>query len=318
MKLSKIVAYLNLLESLQVHEEAGQGLRRLAAVLHVVTNHEVQVNTCSKNLEQNFAEIKNAIDNFDVTLSQIKQHLIQMLHEQEPAYLAESFRLFDQEMQHDSIQHILNRKLYSRRGIDNSSDIALSFRLKNLTAWNYAGMIIGPGTETFIEDMVPLDPLYVVDTHQELIDPSVRRFTPDYQRRLRQYVINDRVPGPIFKDLPDNQFGVIFAYNYFNYRPIEIVRRYIQEIASKLRPGGSFIMTYNNCDQEHGVALAEQYCMCYTPGRLVCNAADAAGLDLVSKHDGPGDVSWIEFARPGKLESLRGGQSLAKIIAIPQ
>jgi SAM-dependent methyltransferase len=318
MKLSEIVAYLNLLDSLSVHQEAEESTRRLAAVLHVVLNHAVQVNACSQDLEQNFAAVKTALDNFDTTLGQIKQRLAQMLHELEPAYLAESFRLFDQEMRHDSIQHILNRKLYARRGIDNSSDIALSFRLKNLTAWNYAGMIIGPGTETFIEDMVPLDPLYVVDTHQELIDPSVRRFTPEYQRRLRQYVVNDRGSGTIFNDLPDNQFGVIFAYNYFNYRPIEIICRYIQEIATKLKPGGSFIMTYNNCDQEHGVALAEQYCMCYTPGRLVCNAADAAGLDLVSKHDGPGDVSWIEFARPGKLESLRGGQSLAKIIAIPQ
>lgn len=318
MKLSEIVAYLNLLNSLDVQVEAEDSTRRLAAVLHTVVNHAVQVDTCRQDLKCNFDAVKLGLDNFKCTLDRIKQRLTQMLYEQEPAYLTNSYRLFDQEMRHDSIQHILNRKLYSRRGIDNTSDIALSFRLKNLTAWNYSGMIIGPGAETFIEDMVSLDPLYVVDTHQELIDPSVRRFDPGYQRRLRQYVVNDRGHGPILNDLPNDQFSVIFAYNYFNYRPIEIIRRYIQEIATKLRPGGSFIMTYNNCDQEHGVALAEQHCMCYTPGRLVCDAAEAAGIDLVSKHDGPGDVSWIEFVRPGKLESLRGGQSLAKIIAIPQ
>ena len=43
MKLSEIVAYLNLLESLQVHEEASEATRKLAAVLHVVVNHAVQI-----------------------------------------------------------------------------------------------------------------------------------------------------------------------------------------------------------------------------------------------------------------------------------
>jgi SAM-dependent methyltransferase len=179
-------------------------------------------------------------------------------------------------------------------------------------------MIIGPRTESFIEDMVPMDPLYLVDTHQDLLDPAVRNFTPDYQRRLRQYVVNDYVPRSILNEIPGGQFGVIFAYNYFNYRPMEVIRRYIQEIASKLRPGGTFIMTYNNCDRAHGIGLAERSWMCYTPKRLIVEAAINSGLELVSAADEPGDLSWIEFVRPGDIETLRGGQSLAKIIAIPQ
>jgi hypothetical protein len=314
MKLSEIVAYLNLLESLQVHDQASEATRRLAAVLHVVANHIVQVNTCSQDLEHNFDSVKTALDDFDATLTQIKQQLSQMLHEQEPSYLAESFRLFDQEMRHDSAQHILSRRL----GINDDSRLALQYRLKNLTDWRLPGMIIGPRTETFIEDMVPMDPLYVVDTHQDLLDPAVRSFTPDYQRRLRQYVVNDFVPGAILNEIPGSQFGVIFAYNYFNYRPMEVICRYIQEIFSKLRPGGTFIMTYNNCDCAHGIGLAERSWMCYTPKRLIVAAAEESGLELVSATDEPGDLSWIEFVRPGEIETLRGGQSLAKIIAIPQ
>ena len=314
MKLSEIVAYLNLLDSLSVHQEVAESTRRLAAVLHVVANHVVQVDTGSQDLEQNFNAVKLGLDDFESTLAQIKQRLEQMLHQKESTYLAESYRLFDLEMRHDSAQHILSRKLV----IDNESRVALQYRLKNLTDWRLPGMIIGPRTETFIEDMVPMDPLYLVDTHQDLLDPAVRSFTPEYQRRLRQYVVNDYVPGAILNDIPGNQFGVIFAYNYFNYRPMEVIVRYLQEIASKLRPGGSFIMTYNNCDRAHGVALSERSWMCYTPQRLVVAAAEAAGLELVSATDEPGDLNWIEFVRPGKIETLRGGQSLAKIIAIPQ
>jgi hypothetical protein len=314
MKLSEIVAYLNLLDSLSVHQEAAESTRRLAAVLHVIVNHAVQVDSCSQDLEQTVDSVKLSLDNFERVLDRIKQRLTQLLYEQEPAYLTESYRLFDQEMRHDSPQYILSRRL----GVDDNSRVALQYKLKNLTDWRLPGMIIGPRTETFIEDMVPMDPLYVVDTHQELLDPAVRSFTPDYQRRLRQYVVNDYVPGPILNDIPGGQFGVIFAYNYFNYRPMEVIRRYIQEIASKLRPGGSFIMTYNNCDRAHGIGLAERSWMCYTPQRLIVAAAIDAGLELASATDDPGDLSWIEFVRPGDIETLRGGQSLAKIIAIPQ
>jgi len=314
MKLSEIVAYLNLLDTLDVRNEAAEATRRLAAVLHAVTNHVLQVDTCSQDLEQNFDSVKFGLEDFERTLDRIKQRLVQMLHEREPEYLVESYRLFDQEMRHDRPQYILSRKLE----IDNRSRVALQYRLKNLTDWRLPGMIIGPRTETFIEDMVPMDPLYVVDTHQELLDTAVKNFTPDYQRRLRQYVVNDYVPKAILNEIPGGQFGVIFAYNYFNYRPMEVIRRYLQEIASKLRPGGSFVMTYNNCDRAHGIGLAERSWMCYTPQRLIVKAAADAGLKLVSAADEPGDVSWIEFVRPGDIETLRGGQSLAKIIAIPQ
>jgi SAM-dependent methyltransferase len=314
MKLSEIVSYLNLLDSLSVHDEAAESTRRLAAVLHVVVNHALQIDNCSPSLQQNFNTVCQALDDFEHTLGRIRQRLEQLLHEQEPTYLAESFRLFDQEMRNDSPEYILSRQLIA----NDESRMILQYRLKNLTDWRFPGMIIGPRTDTFIEDMVPLDPLYVVDTHADLLDPAVRRFAPDYQRRLRQYIVDDYSTAPILNELPGGQFGVIFAYNYFNYRPMEIIRRYIREIASKLRPGGSFIMTYNNCDNSHGIGLAERYWMCYTPKRLIMQAAADVGLEFVSNTDSPPDLSWIEFVRPGDLETYRGGQTLAKIIAIPQ
>lgn len=315
MKLSEIVAYLNLLDTLDVQDEAVEATRRLAAVLHVVSNHAVQVNTCSQDLEQCFDSVKSGLDEFESVLGQIKQRLTQLVHEHEPAYLTESYRLFDQEMRHDSPQYILTRRL---GGVDALAREKLEYRLKNLTDWRLPGLIIGPRTENFIEHMVPMDPLYVVDTHEDLLSPAVRGFHPDYQRRLRQYVVNEYVPRPILNELPGGQFGVVFAYNYFNYRPMEVIRRYIQEIASKLRPGGSFIMTYNNCDRAHGIGLVERHWMCYTPKRLIVESAVESGLELVSAADEAGDLSWIEFVRPGEIETLRGGQSLAKIIAIPQ
>ena len=74
-------------------------------------------------------------------------------------------------------------------------------------------------------------------------------------------------------------------------------------------------MTYNNCDLANGVIRAEHCWMLYTPRRLIEKHAVDLGFELVTAHDGKGDVSWLELKKPGDLASLRGGQTLAKILA---
>jgi SAM-dependent methyltransferase len=311
MTLKDIVAYINLLDSLSISAETQETVRLLASVLHVVDTHSVQLDSYSKTLEQNFSSITAGVDNFANTLAQLKQRLHQLVKEYEPQYFTESKRIFDHEMPFERTDYILNRQL----GIDEHSNILLRSHLKNLGDWKIPGMIIRPGTTSFIEDLVPMDPLYLVDQHQDLIRPSVLRFAPEYQRRLREYVITDRTDQPIMAALPQGQFGLVFAYNYFNYKPIEIIRRYLSEIYALLRPGGVLIMTYNNCDRAQGVGLAERNFMCYTPERYIRQHAESVGFELTFSHNGDGDVSWLEFGRPGKITSLRGGQTLAKILA---
>ena len=119
----------------------------------------------------------------------------------------------------------------------------------------------------------------------------------------------------ILGSLPNDQFGLIFAYNYFNFKPMELIRRYLTEAYQKLRSGGTLIMTYNNCDRAHGVALVEQKFMCYTPGSEIVKIAESAGFDVTYQHTGLADLSWIELQRPGEIVSLRGGQTLARIVA---
>ena len=311
MTLKDIVAYINLLDSLNIHAETQETVRLLDSVLHVVNNHSVQLDSYSKNLGQNFSSIAASVDAFSDTLAQLKQRLHQLVVEFEPQYLFESKRVFDHEMPFESTEYILNRRL----GIDEHSNILLRSHLKNLSDWRIPGMIIRPGRDTFVEDLVPMDPLYLVDHHQDLIQPSVSKFTPEYQRRLREYVITDRTEQPIMAALPQGQFGLVFAYNFFNYKPIEIIRRYLDEIYALLRPGGVLIMTYNNCDRAQGVGLAERNFMCYTPERYICQHAESVGFESTFSHDGAGDLSWLEFVRPGEITSLRGGQTLARILA---
>lgn len=314
MKLSEIVAYLNLLDTLDVEAEGAETLRRLQAIAHVIETNQIQIKSHTKDMKDSIDSINYYVGKFSESMQQLKQELKQQVVEQEPSYLHDSYRVFEHEMVFENNDYILNRRLK----IDDDSNILLRTKLRNLSDWRLPGLIFRPGLEDFVEDMVPLDPLYLVDQHQDLLVPSVRKFTPEYQRRLREYVVDDRQPNAILEKLPNNQFGFVFAYNYFNYKPLEILNRYIAELAAKLRPGGTLLMTYNNCDRAQGVGLAERAWMMYQPRRLVVAQVEQSGLEVAGAYDGPGDISWLEIRKPGNIETLRGGQTLAKIVALTQ
>jgi len=314
MKLSNIVAKLNLLDSLDVATECDIATGTLSHIAHVVTEHADPYQTAKDDILKTHNELINNIAKFSAQVESFKKELRLEIKQHEQEYLIDSLRVYQEEMIHDTVDAILKRRMR----INDDDDLMLRTRLRNLTDWRLPGMIIRPGVETYIEEMVPLDPLYVVDHDLELMRPAISKFTPQYQQRLREYVINDWTDDPILDKLPDNQFGTIFAYHYFNHKPMLIICKFLTEFYQKLRPGGSVLMTYNNCDLAHGVIRSEHIWMLYTPRRLIEQHAIDVGFELTMAYDGKGDVSWIEFRKPGDITSLRGGQTLAKIKIDPE
>ena len=311
MKLSELVGYLNLLESNELAPDYHAAVKRFSEIAHVVANHLVQIEHYGSVFAEKINNIAAEFQNAQIALDDLKADVRKQIAELEPTQYQASQRLYEEEMCYETNEYILNRRL----GIDADNRLLLTARLLQYTDWRLPGLIIRPGREKFIEDLVPLDPLYVVDQHQELLYPAIQAFTPEYQRRLRPYVINDYEHTDALWQLPSNQYGLIFAYNYFNYKPMKVVRQYLDSMLTKLRPGGVAIFTFNDCDWAHGVALAERSFMCYTPGREIKTYCDQLGFEILSMNSGLGDVAWMEIRRPGEIESIRGGQSLAKIIA---
>lgn len=307
--LSKIVGYLNLLEAEGLAPDCQAAVAQLANITHTVHSHHLQYGALRDDLAADFEKVKAEIEKFQSTLECIKDKLREDLKIKEPEYYQLSSTLYEQEMIYETTDYILNRRLQ----IDDENNAAIRSRIQSYSDWRLPGMIIRPGVENFIEEMVPLDPLYVVDHSEELLKPAIEKFTEEYQRRLRPYVINDRENEEILRDLPDNQFGFIFAYNYLNYKPLEVIERYLKEFHKKLRPGGRLLFTYNDCDFPQGIGLAEHNFMCYTPGSRIKDLIRDIGLDLVDNKVGPYNMAWMEVRRYGEIVSLRGGQALAKI-----
>ena len=311
-KLSEIVHYLNELDKLDLDNESLSTVRYMDHVFHVATAFTFQIHERSVELNRNVEDVKQAIGRAQGTLNGLKQQLRQLISSREQELYDQSTRWLEQESCFETTDLILNRRM----GIDTESVELLKARMKNFTDWRLPGMIMRPGLEPFIIDLVALDPLYLVDHSEELITFSMDRFTPEYQRRLRPYVVKEFHDNKILEKLPVGQFGFVLAYNFFNYKPMELIKRYLEELFDKLRPGGTIIMTINDCDLAHGVALAEKSFMCYTPGTAICRYAESLGYELMYRHTGLGDLNWLELKRPGEITSLRGGQTLAKIVAL--
>jgi SAM-dependent methyltransferase len=311
MTISEHVALLNLLDTIDVSADRVESIRALAATLLSITSYKVQVGTFSQRLESDFMTIRAGIDQFTETINELKQEIRQQIIQHESTYLQNSIRLYQSEMIYETAEYILNRQLT----ISNEDREWLQGRLRSLGDWRYPALCIRPGLEDYIKIMVPLDPLYIVDQSLRLLEPAVADFDPQYQRRLRQYTVDDYQSAPLLSQLPDNQFAVVFAYNFFNYKPLHVIEQYLREIFVKLRPGGTVIISYNNCDRAHGVALAERSFMTYTPLRLLRPIIDNIGYVNVRNRVCDGDADILELDRPGELSTIRGGQTMAKIVA---
>ena len=74
-------------------------------------------------------------------------------------------------------------------------------------------------------------------------------------------------------------------------------------------------MTFNDCDRRGAVELAERWNNCYTPGRLVRSLCESVGFVIEQEYVIDSAVNWLELRKPGTMVSLRGGQTLARIIA---
>lgn len=313
MKLSELVNYKNELDTLSTSSIARTVDKELEKITHTVEIQNTQIANFSTVLQHGRAQVANSLDAFEQDLHNLKVEVKELISQTEKPWFQESYRLYEQEMIHETTEYTLNR----RPEISADIDKFYRTRIVRYNAWTYPTMIIRPGLETYINELVASDPLYLVDEKYDLLKPALEKFNEQYQQRLRPYTVNERTNDMILDKLPNGQFGFVFAYNFFNFRPFEVLKRYFTEIYQKLRPGGVLALTFNDCDRAKAVMLVEQHCCCYTPGYLVRELAQSLGFEIIFSWNDDGPSTWLELKKPGTFESLRGGQALAKILPKP-
>ena len=309
MKLSNIVQYLNHLRPLSVKDAMVTALAEVTKITHTVQHSEVQIKDLTADLISIQEDLTISLSQYEEKLKQLRAGVQTLIEQNESEYFAESTTRYQENMRFDTPDWILKRT----RQLDADAKHLLQDRLNSYSNWQYPGMVIRPVQSPGLESLVAFDPLYLVDTHEDLLAPVRLLFTSEYQRRLRYYVIQEYTSTDIFVNLPQKQFGFIYAFYYFDFKPLEIIQKYLDEVFLLLRSGGTFLFSFNDCDQWRAVGSAEHHFHCYTPGRLILQHARNIGYETVHVHSNLSGTTWIEIKKPGVLDSIRGAQALASV-----
>jgi SAM-dependent methyltransferase len=312
MKLSQLVRFLNNLDAQPLPAPDAACDRELGELMRVVSEGQPSLPVRIAQLAQDRELMRSAMHQFREHVTGTRQDISGLIEGLQSGYFAESYRLHDQEMRNDSDQHLLDR----RPVFDSAVEHYLSSRIALHSDWRHAAMVIRPARGEWLPLMVGSDPLYLLDIRPSLLDVCVEQFPPEYQRRLRKYTLRESdAEGQLLRDLPDLQFGFCLAMNFFHFKPFELIRLYLTDIYRRLKPGGVIAFTFNDCDRWGAVELAERHFMCYTPGTMLISLAESLGLEVQQRYDIDNSNTWLELRKPGVLTSIRGGQSLAKIVA---
>jgi SAM-dependent methyltransferase len=284
-------------------------IKEVAKITQVVQYSEVQIDKSGAILLSIQEELQTTLQKYQQQLTQLRSVVQASIEQHEPEYFSASTDNYQQGMRADTPAQVLGRT----RTLGADTEKLLCNRLAAYTSWQYPGMVLRPAHCPGLENLVALDPLYLVDTHQDLLDPIRSLFTPNYQRRLRYYVIEEYTSNKIFWNLPSGQFGLVCAFRYFEFKPWEVLQQYLNEIFELLRPGGTFLFSFNDCDHWRSVGLAEHYFCCYTPGRLIREHVKKLGFEITYDYNDHKGTAWLEIKKNGQLDSIRGSQVVAVI-----
>jgi hypothetical protein len=244
------------------------------------------------------AEFRNKISLLEIEMDQLSDTI----------YSTEEYHnLFDEVC----IQGPFSRELIMSAELEN----IIESRVGRYCSCRYPALYISPRTKKWIDCMVAADPLYITHSMIHIVKEMVDSYTNIYKNRLRLYEIIDRD----FKILPQKQFSFVFCWDYLNYLSLSKVEKYIREVWCLLRPGGSFIFSYSNCDMLGTSLQIENKACAYANSRWLKKLCDEIGYEICELHDiETGDtffthVSWAELKRPGDLTTSKISQASGEI-----
>lgn len=286
----------------------------LHQINQITSNLEHQINDNLQRLEIDaptinahpvMASATIAMSEIDGVLAQIKTQIDDLSKH----YFQESYHRYDSTIIEDP-ESVLNKTLT----MSDETRETLRGRIIPNNDWKWPGLILRPAREEWIQHMVACDPLYLVDRDWNFLSPARERFNQAYQQRLRLYRAFETDGRRFLDHLPQGQFGLILSFNFFNHKPLDIMRIYLEDCYNLLRPGGRLIFTFNDCDYPGAVILCENHSASFQPGSIIREMAKTAGYEISFEFRDHGAIYWMEVTKPGTLDSIRGGQSIAKIV----
>jgi len=270
----------------------------------VLTDTGKTVADMTKDLDRIHVDLDFCQDRFDLIVDRINQDIQQ----ESQKFYTDNYSL---ELQVEAEAVDIIRKV---RVMDLSDTLKQNIldRIQFYTTWKYPALEIGCRDGEWTKHMVACDPLYVTDQYRDFLESAMKNFTPEYQQRVRKYLVRDTN----FDALPTGQFAFVFCWNFLNYRSLDTIKEYVKAVRDLLRPGGVFMFSYNNGDRHEQAGYAESFWMSYMPKSMLIPMCESLGLEVIHDVDVRNQgtaVSWLEVRKPGELNTVKAHQALGEI-----
>jgi SAM-dependent methyltransferase len=286
--------------AVQEMQKLQENILAIRRAVPLTEQHDSFIEDLAQHCAKAIALIEEANDIFKVHLDSINQEINQVTHE----LFSNNYTL--EERYSEDANYI--REHWKIRIDPDIADIVQQ-RVTLYTDWKYPALEIGCRDGEWTRLMVAADPLYIMDRNREFLESAANQFPVEYQRRMRPY----HLANHNLTMLPQNQFGFVFSWGYFNYVSLDTMKSYLTQIFNILRPGGVFMFSYNDGDSPGGAGMAEQMARAYTPKSVLLALVEGLGFEVISVADHGPAISWLEIKRPGELRTVKAHQVLGEI-----
>lgn len=165
-----------------------------------------------------------------------------------------------------------------------------------------------------VDYLVSADPLYLAGSDKNFLSLLIKKYPELYQRRVRIY----KTPNNNFSVLPQEQFGFIFCWDFFNYLLVDHVEQYLKNILTLLKPGGVIMFSYTNADLESTAIHVDAQLLPWCSKTYLEQILISTGFEIVKFVDlqlveTNAVISWVEAKRPGNLSTIKRSPVLGQI-----
>lgn len=312
-KLTELVKIREQLESVYSTDAIAQLVGELKTKIIAVGQETIlsesgeTVLNLGKDLNRIQTDLDFCQDRFDLIIEKINQDIQQEAQK----FYTDNYSL-ELQVESEALDNI--RKVRVMTLSDSLKETIIN-RIQLHTNWHYPALEIGCRDGEWTGYMVAADPLYITDQYRDFLQSTLSCFTPEYQRRLRDYLVRDTNFGA----LPQAQFAFVFCWNFLNYRSLDTIKEYLKAVRDLLRPGGVFMFSYNNGDRHEQAGYAEGHWMSYMPKSMLIPMCESLGFEILHSEDTRNEgtaVSWIEVKKPGELNTVKAHQVMGEIIRI--
>ena len=315
-KLQDIVRYRAMVDSIDMDTIRRDINNTLSSVCNDLAINNFDTESLKDRMLHSQLKVLNNLEDMALDLNTFKEEINKHVKQIENPYYEKSKEIYKKRTlmsPMDKLSQLKNKDLLFHEDTTKLLINAITIKISN----QYACCQLAPGYGNITKHLVHGTPLYIVEEDNEASVVNTDFFNQIMTNRIAWYEMND-ADEEILAVLPQEQIGCFVVIDYFNFKSEDIIEKYLKSIYNCLRPGGTVIFTFNNCDYPNAIDKVEEMYYCYTTGTQMKKICSSIGFEIqkltaIGYDELDNGISWLEIKKPGELNTIRSAQGLAEI-----